>query len=33
MNHSFLAVIGNVAPESMIHLLAKSEIASYAMKR
>ena len=33
MNYSFLDVIGNVAPELMIHLLVRSEVASYAMKR
>ena len=33
MNHSFLDVIGDVAPESIIHLLARSEVDLHAMKR
>jgi len=33
MNYSFLDVIGDVAPESMIYLLARFEVVSHAMKR
>jgi len=33
MNHSFLDVIGDVAPELIIHLPARSEVDPCAMKR
>ena len=33
MNHFFLDVIGNVAPKSIIHLPARSEIDPHAIKK
>ena len=33
MNHFFLDIIGDIVPESIIHLLARSEIASHVIKR
>jgi len=33
INHFFLDVIGNIALELIIHLLARSEVDPYAMKR
>jgi len=33
INHSFLNVIGNIAPKSIIYLLARSKVDPHVMKR